>query len=58
MTTKGLMALLEGLGYQFLKDKGGWACYCCDTRVEVANTRHRYLGDAVWLAEKQLGALA
>jgi hypothetical protein len=52
------MALLEGLGYQFLKDKGGWACYCCDTRVEVANTRHRYLGDAVWLAEKQLGALA
>jgi hypothetical protein len=55
MTTKTLMALIESYGYQFLKDKAGWACYDVDTRLEVPSTRHPRLG-VVWMANDQLKA--
>lgn len=56
MTTAVLKVLIEGFGYQFLKDKDGWACYCADTRREVPNARGPRLGDVVWDANKQLMA--
>jgi hypothetical protein len=56
VTTKELMGMLEAAGFQFLKDKAGWACYDTDTRQEVPETRHPRLGEAIWLANKQLGA--
>lgn len=49
------MGELEASGFQFLKDKQGWACFDDDTRVEVPGSRHKYLGEAVWLAAKHLG---
>lgn len=54
MTTAALKALIEGFGYQFLKDKAGWACYDTDTRKEVPNARGPRLGDVVWDVNRQL----
>jgi predicted RNA binding protein YcfA (HicA-like mRNA interferase family) len=55
MTTREMMAELEALGFQFLKDKGGWACYDGDTRLEVPRTRHPHLGDSIHMAKHELG---
>jgi hypothetical protein len=49
------MSELEALGFQFLKDKAGWACYDTDTRQEVPGTRHPYLGETIYLAKRVLG---
>jgi hypothetical protein len=54
MTTKELMHELEAYGFQFLKDKFGWACYDEDTRKEVEGTRHAYLGESIHLAKQAL----
>jgi predicted RNA binding protein YcfA (HicA-like mRNA interferase family) len=54
MTTRELMEKLEAGGFQFLKDKGGWACYDTDDRREVPETRHPRLGDAIYLAAKAI----
>lgn len=56
MPTSELKVLIESFGYQFLKDKNGWACYDTDTRQEVPNARGPRLGDVVWDANKQLRA--
>ena len=54
LTTAGRMAQLEELGFQFLKDKNGWACYDADTRKEVEGSRHKHLGDAIYLVYNRL----
>jgi hypothetical protein len=53
-TTLQLRDRIEAAGYQFLKDKAGWACYDADDRTEVQGSRHNYYGESVWLASKRL----
>lgn len=50
MTARQLMTLLEAAGYQFLKDKNGWACYDTDNRQEILGTRNPRLGESVYQA--------
>jgi hypothetical protein len=52
LTARELMGLIEAAGFQFLKDKGGWACYDTDDRREVRGSRNPRLGESVWLASK------
>ena len=55
MTTCEMMRLVEEFGYQFLKDKRGWACYDADTRLEVPGSRHeKFLGESVFRAYNTL----
>lgn len=54
-TTWELRDEVESYGYQFLRDDGGWVCYDADDRSEVPGTRHRQLGESVWLAASALG---
>ncbi len=40
---------IEAVGYQFLKDKQGWACYDTDNRLELKGSRHpTSYGESVW----------
>jgi hypothetical protein len=48
------MGRLETAGYQFLKDKQGWACYDADDRREVPGSRDPRLGESVWRAHKKI----
>lgn len=54
MTTIELRNTIEAAGFQFLKDKDGWACYDADDRREVPNTRHKYYGHSVHMASDEL----
>ncbi len=54
LSTVQLRNKIEAAGYQFLRDKEGWACYDADDRTEVPTTRHKYYGESVALASKQL----
>jgi hypothetical protein len=47
--------LVEGAGFQFLKDGNGWALYDLDDRSEVSGTRTGTYGNSVWAAADVLG---
>lgn len=53
--TQAMMAELEASGFQFLKDRDGWALYDVDDRTEVGGSRAIALGHAVWAAAGALG---
>ncbi len=52
LTARQLMGMLEAAGFQFLKDKMGWACYDTDDRREVQGSRDPRLGESVYKASK------
>ncbi len=54
LSTVQLRNKIESAGYQFLRDKNGWACYDADDRSEVPRSRHKYYGESVHLASLEL----